>query len=203
MTKKAVEPILGEKWDKIKSLIANFEKELKKNDLREKVLSLVPIFKELRKIGSNLIPKKDASSALDRILFYMKKYPLTVISTDEILVVSGIQEYARRIRELRVQFGWKIISGITIKNMKEEGDIILPKEDLDQMGPDDYMLTSTVRDRESADRWNQANTIRKKILELGKRFWNFSEIISASRFPGKNCVILPTGQRNGRDELES
>jgi hypothetical protein len=193
LAKKTVEPVFGEKWDKIKSLIANFEKELKKSDLRKKVLSLVPVFKELRKIGSNLISKKDASSAMDRILFYLKKYPMTVISTDEILVVSGIQEYARRIRELRVQFGWKIISGITVKNMKEEGDIVLPKADLDKMGPDDYMLTSTERDREAADRWNQANTIRKKDIGVREKILEFLRNNVGKQISGEELRYLADG----------
>lgn len=193
MAKKTVEVVLGAKWDKIKSLIANFEQELKSDNLRKKVLSLVPVFQELRKIGSSLIPKKDASSARDRILFYLKKYPMTVISTDEILVVSGIQEYARRIRELRVQFGWKIISGVTVKNMKEIGDIDLPKVDLDKMGPDDYMLTSTERDREAADRWNQANTIRKKDIGVREKILEFLRNNVGKQISGEELRYLADG----------
>lgn len=173
MTKKAAEPIWGKKWNKIMSLISNFEKELKKNDLREKVLSLIPVFKELRKIGSNLIPKKDASSAIDRILFYMKKYPMIIISTDEILVVSGIQEYARRIRELRVQLGWKIISGVTVKHMKKEGDFTLPGVKIDTMKSKDYMLISNEQDKETAYRWGLANSIRKKKIAVREKILEF------------------------------
>ncbi len=90
------------------NLITNFEKELQSEDLREKVLALIPCYHHLRNLGKSLIPKETTRSARDRILFYFRKYPYTIINGDELLVVSGIQEYARRVRELKVQFGWSI-----------------------------------------------------------------------------------------------
>lgn len=96
-------------------LLTDFEQELKSDSLRDKVLSLVPCFNNLRDLGKSLIPSSIAKSARDRILHYLKKYPAVIISGDELLVVSGIQEYARRVRELKVQFGWSIVSGLTAK----------------------------------------------------------------------------------------
>ncbi|MBE0448946.1 MAG: HNH endonuclease, partial [Actinobacteria bacterium] len=96
----------------VETLIKNFEHELSSDSLRSKVLALVPVFHSLRDLGKALLPHgNDTSSARDRILFYFRKYSGTVIDGDELMVVSGIQEYARRIRELRVQFGWSIASG--------------------------------------------------------------------------------------------
>lgn len=184
---------LEPKLKKITVLIQNFEKELKNNDLRKKVLSLIPIFKSLRSIGSSLISIKDASSARDRILFYLKKYTLTVISGDEILVVSGIQEYARRIRELRVQFGWKIISGVTIKNMKKEGDFVLPKVNLDKMRPDDYMLISNFQDKETAYRWNLANSIRKKPIGVREKLIEYFKHNVGKQISGEELQYLADG----------
>lgn len=85
---------------KVEELIKNFETELRSDNLRSKVLALVPIFHGLREIGTMLIPTEYASAARDRILYYFRKYPRTIISGDELLVISGIQEYARRVREL-------------------------------------------------------------------------------------------------------
>ncbi|MHB8968236.1 MAG: HNH endonuclease [Thermoleophilia bacterium] len=147
---------------KVESLIRNFEAELHSDSLRSKVLALVPIFHSLRDLGKALLPPgKDTSSARDRILFYFRKYPKSVIDGDELLVVSGIQEYARRIRELRVQFGWSIASGVTIKEISQEeaGDI---PEELRKMKPSEYVLLEIDQDREAAHRWNVANTIRRK-----------------------------------------
>jgi hypothetical protein len=146
---------------KVEELIKNFETELRSDNLRSKVLALVPIIHGLREIGKMLIPTEYASAARDRILYYFCKYPRTIISGDELLVISGIQEYARRIRELRVQFGWVIASGVTIKEMNEAEDTEVPGEFV-AMRPSEYVLLEAEQDREAALRWNMANTIRKE-----------------------------------------
>jgi len=160
----------------LESLIRNFEKELRSDGLRAKVQALVPAFHTLRNLGCSLVPEEEASSARARILYYLRKYPLIIISGDELMVVSGIQEWARRTRELRVQFGWRIISGVTAKEMNEEGDFFVEGVAIDSMSPDDYMLLETEQDREAAHRWNVANEIRRmqrsvrdKILEFLRR----------------------------------
>jgi hypothetical protein len=145
----------------VEKLIRNFETELRTGELRSKVLALIPIFHGLRDLGKALIPSEYASAARDRILYYFRRYPRTIINGDELLVVSGIQEYARRVRELRVQFGWTIASGVTIKEMHVGGEEEIP-EQLKDMKPSDYMLLDETQDRDSAHRWNVANTIRKE-----------------------------------------
>jgi hypothetical protein len=146
---------------RVEELIRNFESELQTEELRLKVLALVPIFHNLRDLGKALIPSEYASAATDRILYYFRKYPGIVIAGDELLVVSGIQEYARRVRELRVQFGWAVASGVTIKEMREDQDAEIPNE-LKAMKPSDYVLLNEMQDRDAAHRWNVANTIRKE-----------------------------------------
>ena len=146
---------------RVEELIRNFESELQAAELRPKVLALVPIFQKLRDLGKALIPSEYASAARDRILYYLRKYPGIVIAGDELLVVSGIQEYARRVRELRVQFGWIVASGVTIKDMSEDQDAEIPYE-LKAMKPSDYVLLNENQDRDAAHRWNVANTIRKE-----------------------------------------
>lgn len=108
-----------------------------------------------------MAPDEYAAAARDRILFYFRKYPGTIIKGDELLVVSGIQEYARRLRELRVQFGWAIVSGVTIKEMGEEEAEDVPDR-LKAMRPNEYVLLSAEEDRDAAHRWHVANTIRKQ-----------------------------------------
>jgi hypothetical protein len=82
--------------------------------------SVYPAFHKLRDLGSSLIPKPEASSARDRVIAYLVRYPRRVIDGDELMVVSGIGEWARRVRELRVQFGWWIYSGVTFRDMAED-----------------------------------------------------------------------------------
>ena len=146
---------------KVARLIENFEAELRSGELRPKVLALIPIFRELRDLGKALIPAAYTSAARDRILYYFRKYPGTIISGDELLVVSGIQEYARRLRELRVQFGWAIVSGVTVKEMCEEEAEEVPDE-LKSMRPNEYVLLNAKEDRDAAHRWHVANRIRKQ-----------------------------------------
>jgi hypothetical protein len=160
---------------KVEELIRNFEVELRSGQLRPKVLALIPIFHGLRDLGKALIPTECASAARDRILYYFQKYPLTVISGDELLVVSGIQEYARRLRELRVQFGWSIASGITIKEMRENEDEEVLDE-LKDLRPSEYVLLHEEQDREAALRWNMANTIRKQPGSVRDKILKFLRV---------------------------
>jgi len=146
---------------RVEELIRNFETELRTGGLRPKVLALVPIFHSLRDLGKALIPSEYASAARDRILYYFREYPRIIINGDELLVVSGIQEYARRVRELRVQFGWGIASGVTIKEMLDDKEEEVPHE-LKVMKPSDYVFLNEVQDRDAAHRWNVANAIRKE-----------------------------------------
>jgi len=157
---------------KVEELIRNFRTELQSGELRAKVLALIPIFHGLRRLGKAVVPVKYDSSARDRILYYFQKYPRTVIDGDELLVVSGIQEYARRIRELRVQFGWAIVSGITMKEMREDEEEDAPSE-LSSMRPSEYMLLNEEQDREAALRWNVANSIRKEPGSMRDKILKF------------------------------
>ena len=164
---------LLKKSEELKKLLADFEKESASENLRAKVLALIPAFHKLREIGKAILPRQSVASAGDRILFYFRKYPLVVINGDELLVVSGIQEYARRIRELRKQFGWQIISGVTAKDMFTEGDLPLEKEAVMKMGTDDYMLLSGDQDRDAALRWNIANEIRRSGASVRDKILSF------------------------------
>lgn len=170
----------------LKRLLFDFEAALSSDNLRTKVRALVPAVHTLRDLGSSLIPSELAQSARERILAYLRKYPNRVIDGDELMVVAGIGEWARRVRELRVQFGWKIASGYTIQEMlaEEETNGELEELELSRTRPDDYILLSEKQDLEAAYRWNIANTIRKrdasvkdKILEyfranIGKKVMN-------------------------------
>ena len=157
----------------LQSLIINFEDELKSDDLRKKVLALIPCFHQLRELGKSLIPRDIARSARDRILHYFLKYPQIIIKGDELLVVSGIQEYARRVRELKVQFGWSIVSGVTANQMNQENEFPIENIDVSIMGPSDYVMLSTEQDRDAAHRWNLANEIRRENLSVRDKILKF------------------------------
>lgn len=147
---------------KLVALLTGFEAELRSDNLRAKVLALVPANNLMRDLGSSLIPKECASTALERILSYFRKYPKTIISSEELMVVAGISEWARRVRELRVQFGWSIVSGTTAKEMAAEEEFTAADVDVSRMKTDHYVLLNDEQDREAAYRWNLANVIRRK-----------------------------------------
>lgn len=157
---------------RVATLIENYESELRSGELRTKVLALVPVLGGVRELGKALIPTSYASSARDRILFYLRRYPQTVVSGDELLIVSGIQEYARRVRELRVQFGWAIASGVTISEMEKTGDEAVP-ELFGGMKSSDYVLLRTEQDRDAAYRWNTANAIRRERASIRDRILRY------------------------------
>ena len=148
------------------NFLTYFEKSIESEDVRKKVLALVPVLEQLRKIGKSLLPSGLKMSARDRLLSYFRRYPKTILNEKELSIVAGISEWARRVRELRVQYGWPIVSGLTINDMTsdEAGSKELAKGEL--MGPYDYMLLEDIQDRDAAYRWNLANQIRKEHLSM-------------------------------------
>jgi hypothetical protein len=167
---------------KLISLLEDFELKLLESNLREQVKSLVPANYYLRDLGSSLINDDKIESARDRILAYLRKYCGEVVHGDELMVVAGISEYARRIRELRVEHGWPIFTGPALREALEDEHQDIPEfVNADTHKKDTYILTEDKQDREAAYRWRLANEIRNskdgvrtKILKyfrenIGKR----------------------------------
>lgn len=156
--------------DKLKQLLDGFLELQYDPELRNRVRSLIPVMHGIKNLGCSLIPAHLADSARERIIVYLKQYPMTLIDGDELLIVSGIGEWARRVRELRVQFGWLICSGVTFKEMAEqdpENAVGIGQRlgiDLLKIKPDQYVLLSSKQDRDAAHRWHLLNTIRRKKI---------------------------------------
>jgi hypothetical protein len=68
------------------------------------------------------------------------------VSGEELGIVAGIREFPRRLRELRVEFGYHISTGVSRDDLK----------------PDEYVLESLDPDEEESKKWQTANTIRRK-----------------------------------------
>lgn len=75
-----------------------------------------------------------------RILAYLRAHVGEDVTGAELAAVSGIHEWARRLRELRVEHGYDIV---------EVADSV-------------YRLERAEPDREGAERWRAANAIRRK-----------------------------------------
>ncbi len=175
---------------KLQELLINFEEELASDNLRKKVLALIPCFNHLRDLGKSLIPADVARSARDRILHYFLKYPRVIINGDELLVVSGIQEYARRVRELKIQFGWSIVSGVTAKEMYAENEFPLKNINPESMGPSDYILVSKRQDRDAAFRWQLANDIRKENIGVRDKLLKYFRANVGKQITGEELKYL-------------
>jgi hypothetical protein len=98
-----------------------------------------------------------------------------VVDSDELMVVAGISDYGRRIRELRVEKGWPILSGVTVNELREalleEGS---PEEELPPvMRVDQYLLQKDERDEAAAARWKMANTIRRSKASVLNKLLRF------------------------------
>lgn len=137
----------------IDSLLQRFDTDRHTLSLREKVLRLVEILHGTRDLGVNAVREQDGfdvSSARERIRLYLIEYRETPVKGDELEVVAGISQYARRVRELRVEDGYRILTGASPD--AESG------VDLE---PDEYLLLAEQPDSDAARRWHVANRIRK------------------------------------------
>lgn len=180
----------------LRDFLTSFERLAETNDLRAKVCALIPLAEAVREMGKALIPRSLASGARDRILYYFRQYPQTIIPGAELMVVSGIGEWARRVRELRVQFGWKIISGQAVKDMLAAKQIVtLGTEDLTRMTAKDYILVDPMQDLEAAYRWNSAHDIRNQGGSTKKRLLAYLRANVGKPVTGEELLYVANKKR--------
>ena len=84
-------------------------------EFRDKILRLVDILKGLRKLNVGVAQDSgaDANDARRRILQYLIANVGTPVHANELEVVGGISEYARRVRELRTEEGYAVSTTYT------------------------------------------------------------------------------------------
>lgn len=120
--------------------------------LRERVAKLVSIRHGTDDLGVSVVHDsiKCDANARARIEAYLIQNVGRVVNSDELAIVSGVSEYGRRVRELRVEMGYRIFTGAS----SDEATGL-------EIKPDEYLLTDAEPDRDSARRWHVANRIRK------------------------------------------
>jgi len=115
-------------------------------EIRAEVKRLVAVLRGVRRLGpARLGGITGAKAARERILTYLKLFVGEAIDGEELQVVSGIQEFARRVRELRVQYGYNISTGVSSERLK----------------PNQYVLESATPDGQAAEKWQTANSVRR------------------------------------------
>ena len=87
--------------------------------------------------------------ARERMLDYLRLHLGEVVIRHELAGVAGIDDWARRVRELRVEQGWRIDSN----------------ETRDDLSPGQYVLAAPEPDIELREQWRTANTIRNSLRE--------------------------------------
>jgi hypothetical protein len=101
-------------------------------------------------------PRKRAprgAGAKTKLLAYLVEHVGEAVSGKELQAIGGIQEWARRIRELRVEDGYEIV----------------------ELGRSAYRLESTVPNAERAKQWTSANLIRKQPGSARSRIEKYLE----------------------------
>lgn len=158
---------------RVHALLRDFEATIGSHDVRTKVLALVPVLDEIRELGKSMLPSGLRMSARDRLLAYFRSYPGCVLNEKELALVAGISEWARRVRELRVQLGWPILSGATVKELRSDDEAAFDFPGAAAMGVDDYVLLEDRSDRDAAYRWNVANQIRRERTSMKDRILKY------------------------------
>ncbi|MFI6485761.1 hypothetical protein ACIBH1_48205 [Nonomuraea sp. NPDC050663] len=100
--------------------------------------------------------------AQKRLLRYLLRHVGEIVSGPELSGVSGIAEWSRRVRELRVEHGWPIESGVQSRELRS----------------DQYILLRAEPDEALARKWRLASDIRKGGGTVGKRILAYLQAIS-------------------------
>ena len=191
MTKKILD--ITSAREELISIIDNFISLSDTGELRTKVKAIVPAILLLRELGINLLKTDEKISARDRILIYLARYPLTIIDSDELLAISGITDYQRRIRELRVEHGWPILGGRTARSMFEEGEWPVMEVDVSRMKPKEYIMLNTGQDDGAANRWKSINTLRKSDLSVKDKLKTYFLDNVKREITGEELAYLANG----------
>ncbi len=145
--KKVVESLIFE----VERRLSEYRQKYHGLSWREKVLLLVKVHASFRKLSKSTDPVAATVSARERIRLYLIANVGQVIRAVELNVVSGISEYGRRVRELRVEDGYKILTGNS-----SDPDVGF------ELGPREYLLLDSEPDLKAARRWHIANRIRRE-----------------------------------------
>lgn len=120
------------------------DSDIERMPLRERVLRALPLQEAVTRLGPNLMERSD-DAAMSRLIEYLLETQGQTIRGAELRLVAGIDEWARRVRQLRVEHGWLIRTGATDARLR----------------PDEYVLDADARDEDRAERWRIANRIRR------------------------------------------
>ena len=174
---------------KLLELLSDLPDRLARGNIGEQVSSLVEVNLHLRALGASIgasLAPEDADSGRARILAYLRTQVGQIVHTDELMIVAGIGDYPRRIRELRADHGWPIISGLAVRDMRADMDSGGPgsrAEQLGRMAPEEYLLIEDACDPDAVRRWQEAVSIRDQRDDIKS-----AVLAYLKRAPGKRVT---------------
>lgn len=155
---------------KLLELLDELPDRLQSGTVGEQVCGLVEVNLHLRALGASIgasLAPEDADSGRARLLAYLRNQVGRIVHTDELLIVAGIGDYPRRIRELRANHGWPIISGMAVRDMRNDTAMSRGRSDqISKMAPDEYLLIEDICDPDAIRRWQEAPKIRDEAPDI-------------------------------------
>lgn len=137
---------------------------LEHGSVGEQVGELVQVYHVLRDFGASIgaaLAPDDSGSGSARLIAYLRAQTGRIVHTDELMVVAGIGDYPRRIREARTDLGWPIISGMAVRDLRSlnaTGEAL--KRVPAGMATDEYLLLEDRRDANAPERWAATKSMR-------------------------------------------
>ncbi|MEV0384274.1 hypothetical protein [Nonomuraea sp. NPDC050643] len=127
--------------------------------------------------------------AQQRLLRFLLRHVGQVVSGPELSGVAGIAEWARRVRELRVEHGWPIESGVQSPDLRSDQYVLLRPE------PDEHL----------AWRWRLAADIRRNGGAVRDRVLAFLKAVSPDAVDREDLdyVTRTGGWKSSIDDLRA
>lgn len=140
---------------------------------RDRVAATIPAYELIQAIGKSLLTAGAEAGGRSRILAYLRAHPQCLIAGKELALISGISEWARRIRELRINQGWPIVSGFVAREMHLAGELDLDGVDFNSLRADDYVLLTDDTIPNASARWQTAEAIAELNCSTQDRLLRF------------------------------
>ena len=159
---------------RLSKLFADLPERLRTGTVVEQVGELVRAHHLLRDLGSSIgaaLAPDDAGSGRARVLSYLQLQVGRVVHTDELMIVAGIGDYPRRVRELRTDHGWPILSGFSVMDFRANSLSagIAVAQLPTPMVPEEYLLIEKRQDAQAVQRWQLASEIRTSDLTVKQK----------------------------------
>lgn len=174
---------------KLLDLLRDLPERLRGGSIGEQVCSLVEVNLHLRALGASIgasLAPDEGGSGRARLLAYLRVQAGQIVHTDELMIVAGIGDYPRRIRELRGDHGWPIISGLAVRDMRADIGTSGPgsrAEHPGRMAPEEYLLIEDAQDLDAVRRWQEAAGIRDGTADMKSAVSTYLK-----RAPGKRVT---------------